>query len=252
MTKKLFFPLGLMILIAISGCKKDQSSGLDFTLNFNATYNGNQLVKNNTYTFGNFPLLFQRFRMYVSDITLLKGSEETKISDVQYLDFTQDLTPSDTTETLHITLHNVPADSYDGIRIGYGVNPANNAKRPSDFAASNPLSSETDYWQGWKSYIFLILDGKADADQDGVKELNFSYHCGSDAVYTINTYQTPIEVSSSVHNLNISVDVLKMLTNNDGSLFDMESEPITSNEPNNNKVALEIMNHIFNATTIQQ
>lgn len=252
MTNKLFFSLFLMILISFAGCKKDDTSGIDFTLNFDATYNGSRLVKNNTYTFGDYPLLFQRFRMYVSDITLLKGDKEVKIADVAYLDFTQDLTKTDTTEVLPLILHHVPADSYDAIRIGFGVNPVNNAKRPSDFKAPNPLASEVDYWQGWKSYIFMILDGKADPDKDGVKNLNFSYHCGSDAVYTVNTYTLPIQVSDQTRSLDISFDVLKLLTNDDGSLFDIQAQPITSNGVDDTRVAKVFMDHLYHATSLKQ
>lgn len=246
------FPLLLLSLLTLFSCCKKDQTGIDFTLNFNAVYNGNRLVKNNTYTFGDYPLLFQRFRMYVSDITLLKNGEEVKIADAAYLDFTQDFTPTDTTETLPLVLHNVPEGDYDAIRIGFGVNPVNNAKQPIDFKSSNPLSIETDYWPGWKSYIFLVLDGKADPDKDGVKDLNFSYHCGSDEVYTVNTFQTPVQVSDNKNSLNITFDVMRLLTNSDGSLFDIPVDPITSNEASDTRVAKEIMSHIQGATAISQ
>ncbi|MCB0525178.1 MAG: MbnP family protein [Saprospiraceae bacterium] len=251
----IFLFLAIGLFTGLQGCKDktEPSGGVDLKATFMATYNGTQLEKNKDYTFGTFPLLFLRYRMYLSDITLIKEDDtEVKISDVEYLDFTPDSSPSDLSVTPEITYKNVPEGNYKGIRMGIGVNAANNAKKPSDFPADSPLSIETDYWPGWASYIFMIIDGKADPDNDGTKNLSFSYHCGSDMVYQEFTINQAINVTSSGANLNIEFDLLKLLTQEDGSLYDMANYPVTSNDVNNFKVALEVISGVERAITIDQ
>jgi hypothetical protein len=63
----------LLFLPDSSGCKDDEAvTGIDFDVTFKATYNGAQLEKNTDYVFGTYPLQFIRYRLYLSDITLLK------------------------------------------------------------------------------------------------------------------------------------------------------------------------------------
>lgn len=255
MKNKLLLLSALVVLAALSGCdpKEEPITGIDFGVTFKATYDGAQLEKNKDYMHGSYPLLFVRYRLYLSDITLLKADGgEVKISDAEYLDFTPDSGASDMSVTPTITFKNVPEGMYDGIRIGFGVNPANNAKRPSDFADGTPLSIETDYWLAWKSYIFMVLDGKADPDIDGTKNLAFSYHCGSDAAYKVFTFNEHIHVEQGHQGIGIEFDIRKLFTNSDGSLYDIETNPSTSNSANDPRVAIEFMGKLGNATTIKQ
>lgn len=243
------------LLLAVSSCKDkvEPTTGIDYNITFKATYNGDQLEKNTDYQFGAFPIQFVRYRLYLSDITLLKeDGTEVLISEVEYLDFTPDAGASDLSVTPNITFKNVPEATYSGIRMGYGVNQVNNAKQPSDYAAGTPLNIETDYWPGWGSYIFSVLDGKADPDNDGIKNLPFSYHCGSDPVYRVFTFNELIHVEQGHGGLGIAFDILKLLTNDDGSLYDMESKPATSNDASDTQVAAEIMNRYDKATSISE
>jgi len=255
MKNKLLLLLTLVVLAGLSGCdpKEEPISGIDFDVTFKATYDGTQLEKNKDYMHGTYPLLFVRYRMYLADITLLKADcGEVKISEAEYLDFTPDSGASDMSVTPKITFKNVPEAMYDGIRIGFGVNPVNNAKQPSDFADGTPLNIETDYWLGWKSYIFMVLDGKADPDVDGIKNLPFSYHCGSDPVYKVFTFNEHIHVEQGHQGIGIEFDIRKLLTNADGSLYDIPSNPASSNSVNDTRVANEFMSKLANATTIKQ
>lgn len=250
----LFF-IALVLFSGLSGCKDKVETlpGVDFDITFKATYDGNQLEKNKDYVFGNFPVLFVRYRLYLSDITLLKeDGSETRISEVEYLDFTPDSGASDLSVTPKITFKNVPEGMYSGIRLGYGVKPSLNAKQPSDFPTGHPLNQEIDYWGGWKSYIFMVLDGKGDPDGDGVKNLSFSYHCGSDPVYTTFTFNEHIHVEKGHEGIGIEFDIRKIFTNDDGSMYDIESSPATSNNVSDIRVAKELMDNYDKATVITQ
>lgn len=247
--------LALALFAGFSGCKDKEEpiTGVNFDVNFKATYDGFQLEKNKDYTLAGYPLLFLRYRLYLSDITLFKeDGTAVVISEAEYLDFTPDGGSSDLSATPKITFKNVPEGMYDGIRLGFGVKPSLNAKQPADFPAGSPLNIETDYWLGWKSYIFMVLDGKADPDNDGDKNINFSYHCGSDPVYRVIDFNEHIHVAAGHDGIGIEFDVRKLLTNNDGTPYDIESNPATSNNVADDRVAKEIISHYQNATTIKQ
>lgn len=248
---KIIFSLLFFSLILFNSCGDQgvQDTGVNFNITFQANYDGTQLEKNKDYLFGATPLFFEACRMYLSDITLLKGDQEFLISEVEYLDFT----PSNAVSAAPIiTFKNVPEGAYTGIRIGYGVKPSLNAKRPSDFPAGHPLAIENDYWAGWSSYIFSTLDGKADSDNNGSKNLSLAYHCGSDPVYKTFEFTHEIHVHEGEAGAKITFDIKQFLTMADGSLYDILTYPATSNSATDVSVAQALTANYGRATTIAQ
>ena len=248
---KILFLAAFLALFTVLSCGDQgaEDTGVNFDISFQATYDGAQLEKDKEYQLGNTPLFFESSRLYLSDITLLKGDQRFLISEIEYLDFT----PTNASfATPKITFKNVPEGEYTGIRLGYGVKPILNARTPSNFPAGHPLSVEIDYWSGWDSYIFSVLDGKADSNNDGVKNLSFSYHCGSDAVYKNFEFSYPISVKDGEPGAKISFDMKTFLTNDDGSFYDILANPVTSNSPNNVVVAQALSGHWLRATTVSQ
>jgi hypothetical protein len=187
--------------------------------------------------------------MYVSDITLLQGPKQIQLSEVEYLDFTPQGSQSPYTT---IRFKNVPPGTYDGLRIGFGVKPALNAKRPSDFPVGHPLAEEIDFWAAWKSYIFSVFDGKADPENDGTKNLTFSYHSGSNPVYKVFDFSYPIQVQPSGLATLVTLDVKELLTMPDGSFFDIVNNPVTSNSASDVTVAQAITANFGRAISILQ
>jgi hypothetical protein len=248
--KNIAFLLTLFSFAFLSSCHEhDENTGVDFDITFKATFDGAQLEKDKDYQFGNIPMFVEACRLYLSDITLLNGNDEIVISEIEYLDFT----PTNALfATPTITFKNVPEGEYTGIRLGYGVKPSLNAKRPSNFPAGHPLSIENDYWSGWNSYIFSTLDGKADPDKNGSKNLSLAYHCGSDAVYKTFEFQKTIHVHAGEAGARISFDMKKFLTMEDGTLYDIVTNPATSNNVGNVTVAQALTANFGRATTIEQ
>lgn len=245
----LYLPLFALLALSSCGERGAKEVGVNFDIQFRATFDGATLEKYQDYQLGNLPLFFEACRMYLSDITLLDGNREILISEVVYLDFTPDSAPS---ATPTITFKNVPEGVYTGIRIGYGVKPILNAKRPSDFPAGHPLAIETDYWSGWNSYIFSVLDGKADPENDGTKNLSFSYHSGSNPVYKTFEFQHEIHVHEGQAGARITFDMKNFLTLPDGSFFDIVANPATSNIASDVVVAQILTDNFGRATTIEQ
>lgn len=239
-------------LLAVSACKEPADPGVDFAINFKATYDSSQLEKNKPYNFDATQIVVQRYRLYLSDIALIKDTTVIPVTDVVYLDFTPDQAASDLSTTPRIVFSGIPAGEYDGIRIGFGVNAANNAKQPSDFPAGSPLAYEIDYWLGWRSYIFTVLDGRMDSDKDGVMDLPYSYHCGSDPVYRVFTFTQHIHVEEGHPELNVEFDIRKLLLNDNGTYYDILANNATSNLATDTRVAEDISSHYDTATTIKQ
>jgi hypothetical protein len=247
----LFFAL----LGAFTGCKDKEETipGIDFDITFKAVYDGDQLEANKPYFLGPYSVEFVRHRLYLSDITLYKeDGTQVVLSTSEYLDFTPDSSSTEVSVTPRITFKNVPEGSYDGIKMGFGVKPSDNAKRPSNFPAGHPLNIEIDYWLGWKSYIFMILDGRGDTDGDGINNLNFSYHCGSDPVYQTFSFDEHIHVENGHVGMNVTFDIRKLLTNTTGTYFDILANPATSNNIEDDRIAKELMSHYKTATNISQ
>lgn len=235
----LIFSLSVLLFAA---CKDKEGPKTNFDITFNANYDNVPLDYSTAYPYDGYPVKFSRFSMFLSDITLLKGSEETVIKETEYILFNG--------STLHRTYTNVPEGDYTGIRLNFGVKPSNNAKKPADFATDSPLYDENEYWPGWKSYIFLKIEGKANLDGDNIYEHNLSYHCGSDPVYRSVTFNQHIHVAADATALPVTFDLKKIFTMDDGRLYNMITSPKTSDNRDSIRVALDLMNRIDEATTV--
>lgn len=253
----LFFALFSSIFL-MAACNDDdvtpavQTSDLKIT--FKSNYDNSRLIKYKNYQYGsnNYPLQFSRFTLFLSDITLLKGSAETRLSESVYLDFTPDNATSDTSIFLNYIFQNVPEGSYTGIKMGYGVKPSDNAKNPADFSPNSPLYNDNEYWLGWKSYIFTKIEAQGDVDINNEFDHFMIYHCGGNKVYKTFTFNQPIEVKSDAPALNINFDLRKLFIMTDGRYYNMVEDPATSNNKDSLRVANDIMSKFGNATFIEQ
>jgi len=254
---KKFFSLTLLAsLLAFSGCDgTDDILGpaTDVTITFKAVYDGQPLEKYKLYNYDNYSVEFSRFNTFMANIYLLDGNKEVRLSDIEWVDFTPDLSPTNIAVEVPITFKNVPSGTYTGIRLGYGVPPALNAKQPKDFAFTHPLSRENEYWLGWGSYIFNKIEGRVDLNNNGVFDGGLIYHCGSDAVYREYTFDMPIQVAPSADGLVVEFDLKKLLVIN-GVWLDLKIpyNHITSNDFNDVVIATILMDNFGNATTVTQ
>lgn len=227
---KNYWLLSLLLLLVVSACKKDdvdEPAKPEFNVNFRATYDGQPIEKFKTYDYGGFKVRWTRFNLYLSDVILLKGSEEVKVADILFLNFTPDDATSNQTPTLVLTTDQVPAGDYTGIRLGFGVRPDLNAKKPSDYSPEHPLYLESEFWPGWQSYIFSKVEGGADPGNDGAFELDLVYHTGGNQCYKSFDFQHVFSVDDKGGTANIDLDLKKLFTF-DGQLFDVVATPSSS------------------------
>jgi hypothetical protein len=224
----------------------------DFNITFNAQYDGVRMVKNQDVVYNNYPLELTRFTLFLSDVTLLNGTSDQVLAESVYLDFTPDTSSSDVSSILKYTFKNVPEGEYTGIKIGYGVKPADNAKNPADFPPSSPLYNDNEYWLGWKSYIFSKIEGQGDQDNNGQFDHFLVYHCGGDGVYKTFTFNEPVHVHAGEPGLNVTFDLKKLFIMDDGRFYNLVTNPATSNKKDSLRVANDIMSKFGNATRIAQ
>ncbi len=247
----------LALAVSFSACKdydggSGTDAGTDLNITFSTKYNGAQLEKGKNYDYDGHPLNFTIHTLFLSDITLLKGSEEYVLSDIEFLDFLPNASSSNLSVMPQRTYKNVPEGEYTGIRIGYGVRPDYNIRRISDWPAGHPLANDLEYWAGWTSFIFAKIEGGGDADNNGTIEHYLIYHCGGDGVYKTFTFNQPISVKAGGKGLDVAIDLKNLFIQDDGSLYNMVKNSQTSNDKNDLVVANAIMSQYGKATTIKQ
>lgn len=133
--------------------------------------------------------------------------------------------------------------NFNNLTMGIGVDSLLNSKNPSDFASQDILSNAFYYWDAWKSYIFLKIEGKYDADADGNFEGTFVYHIGTNPLYKVLNLPLSFNAVSGADNTKVVYfDVKKILTN--GSDFiDMVKYP-TSHNPGDLAIAGKIFDNL--------
>jgi hypothetical protein len=261
--KNLIVLLSLSIALFASSCKdcnvvepvEDPKSTVK--LAFKANFDGQPLMRKTDYNFGILPVQFSRFTLFVTNISLLKGTEETRLTEAEFLEFFSESASNNASSVPTFSYANIPSGDYTGIKIGFGVAPALNAKKPADFAATHALSNENEYWSGWKSYIFSKIEGVADLDAvNGDYESFLNYHCGSAAaqdidIFTSFTFEQPIVVTGAEKQIVVNFDLKKLFTM--GSKLLAITEPdnqFTGTNPNDLFLAKKIMDNWKLATSI--
>jgi hypothetical protein len=236
-----FFFLGLLML----GCDKDddgvEQETTSLNITFTASMGGEAFQMQKDYDFcDDRAIKFTTFDFFVSEIVLLKSNDPvvpvTEIKDVEFVSLSfSDAAAAAAGKT--ITIQGVPVGNYTGVRLGLGVAPDLNRTKPVDYGSSSPLSNSSFYWDGWSSYIFAKIEGFADMNNDGTitqggaDSEGFTYHTGSDAVYTEVSIAKDISLEKGTNGsftLNVNVEDAFYMTNpmydaNNDNCLDIET-----------------------------
>jgi len=226
---------GIIFLIGITfslnSCNEDVKKG-DVDLVFKVTYGGQplEMFKNYTYPVTGELLNFTRFAFYVADINVKKKSNssgqisEIKTTEIDFLNVTEAHTGSLGANGYVYTLKGIEEGEYSGLRFGLGVPPALNSKEPKDFPSSSVLSSTSNYWSVWKSYIFFRPEGKIDLKNDGTPGEGFALHLGGDSAYVPFDFTKSFIVQEGMNaRIEIEIDLEKYF--NAKALYPMRSNP---------------------------
>ena len=236
MQRLLILTLGSFLLFA-ADCQRGQDAEANLDIIYKATYDGQPLVMfDQAYSYPDgTPLKFQLFNLYISDIILIEQvgttTQETKISDIELLDFGNIFTAAEAQEGIRFEHHDLPWGVYTGIRFGIGVSPVLNDTSPSDYDTDHPLSEN--YWSPALDYVFSKVEANADLNGDGDFDDKLTYHIGKDELFQTKTFQREINFSSGGDlSLELEIDVKEMLTNGSTSI-DINIEDNTQDHTNN-------------------
>lgn len=214
-------------------------------LNFKAFYDADNLVLGDYYDYpdGNgTKIKFKVFTFFISDVKL----SDENISDALLFEFREHHSTAATApdgETL--TIENVTVGDYDEVDFGVGITAALNSTNPADYKSSEALSETSMYWDWRGSYIFAMVEGSIDTG--GIKDIDFIYHMGSDALFRDVDFSTPITVEKNkTTTLNFEIN-MKDIFVTDTKVFDIKEAQTSHSGLNDEEIAQEIMTNLTNA-----
>ncbi len=261
MTQKFAFLLSFASLLAMASCREDGHTVIynyPMHLNFKATFDGTQLEKQKDYTIGDYHVKFNTFTLYVTGISLMRGTVETPLSEAEFLNFFPQTASGNKAQEYSFTYKETPEGNYTGLKIGFGVRPDLNAKTPVDFATGTPLSLQSEYWSGWKSYIFSKIEAEAEIDHSAPKDFEtaLSYHCGASPTFDVFhsfTLAMPLAFGSTDNERTVELDLKKLFVDASGNVLDLSKQDnqVTGLTSGDLKLADLFMSNWEHAATIK-
>lgn len=232
--RKFFFFLNIICLTLLGiSCGDDATTGPikdvgEVNINFKATFGGEPLVMNRNYTYTDgTPIFFNRFNFFISDLGLDQdvGTDITELSDVERIDFSDvNIDEASALEGVTLTMEGIPVGDYSRLAFGIGVSQELNGSKPSDYGSTHALSSTSDYWLAWESYIFSKIEGRIDTDGDGMNETGVSYHLGSDSSYReVKMNETSTVSKDNPLTINVVIDLEKILVADATEFLDVKN-----------------------------
>jgi hypothetical protein len=247
MYKFIFVVLGMFLFFS---CEKDKNKG-DLDLVFFLEYGGKPLVIFDTFVYPseNYKLKFSRIAAYISDISIRNSDGSNKeLKEIDFLDFSNAHTASAQNRGFTYTIKDVDAGNYSALSLAMGLPSNLNAKEPKDFSAGSLLSSSTNYWTAWKSYIFMRTEGNIDFDNDGDMEDTFTLHTGGNEAYVPFSFNHIFSVKDNeTTTIKIVIDMEKYFNGktlydikNNSSIHSLEDKPAIETLTENLKTAVSI------------
>lgn len=242
-----FLLLGLMI--GVVSCKKNgEINNADLTISFQNQVNGVNIGLNQPYrNAANVDVNFETFQFYLSDITIVNSNGDARlVSEIELFKF-------DETGKSNLDFR-VPFGDYESIQFGIGVKKTLNEMDPSSFSdADHPLNiTQNTYW-GWASmYRFIMMEGRYDANLDGVFEGTFAYHTGREASYRTFSVNQEFKIDKKDQNsLNFSIDLYQLLEKS-GNSVNVVTEPYYHGGTENEDISTRISDNMAGAIKLTE
>ena len=244
----------------------------DVELSVKANYDGDLFQTQKEYEYiPGMNIKFTEFNFYIANISLLEdesSTEETELSEIDFIDLSFDVTQTTEAQTGRmISTKKVPAGTYRGFKVGFGVPADLNRTRPGDYGENDPLSTSTHYWSPLESYIFSKIEGFSDNNGNGIFEGNegesIRFHLGQDEIYTERTLfpSEPIVIEEGqVLKLTLDVDVKKLFNmpinlydENADDLLDIEVYDESHGDPESPEFLIDkqLMRNFSDATSLE-
>ncbi len=221
--------------------KEDGSCEYIYNLNVEFSLNDGdiELIKNDIISFENNSFRIEKFKLYLSDISLVSNNGTNNLTDV-FLYNLEDL-------STHSLILSTSDESVREFNFSLGLDNVLNSTTPADYPTDHPLGiNNGTYWamNNSDSYIFAMIEGKLDTTGDGTF-FNRTYHLAHDDLLKSVSLEKSIEFDNQLNgNIDIKIELKDVF--NDLNLS--STLPHTSN---NSPLAHQIMDNIKNAFKIQ-
>jgi hypothetical protein len=207
-----------LLLMLVSGCKKDEDPGF-VRLNFDHEVNGKELKLNETWYDCAAGHQFQvaRLKYYVSNFTLKNARGDIfETSEVHYRDV-------ENPDTRSFMLKNVPPDEYTSLSFVFGLDEVTNV----DGGLPNTTININMEWPlpGDQGYHYMKFEGRYNSLGTGVLK-NFNLHTGATGnnqnyVQITLPFYHAMNIDGNTWNLNLSMDLNEWLQN--PNVYDFET-----------------------------
>jgi len=235
-------------LIMGSACEKDKEESTQGTLTFQTEITvkarTNKVSIGDTIVLGDYDFNLKKFKLYLSNITLLRADGSSKlIKDILLADVGDNVTGQ-------FSL-NIEPDEFTAIYFGYGLDSIQNNSVPESFAREHPLSSFNQMYWTMLKYRFAILEGRSnlvDSLGSASDKLN-AYHPGTDVLYRTNTFPLNLKIKTDgSKTIVLSLDLEKLF--NGSEKLDLMAEPQTHSEPVDFDIATKFMDNLKDCAEI--
>lgn len=211
-----------------------KNSGLHWQ--FNHLFEGDSFSLNTDFTDGYGNLIqFSRATFYLSQPKLYTDSK-TEIS--TYNDY---FIVHHNTSTLFIDSMTNTA-TIDSISINIGVDGLKNHEDPSLYDLELPLAfqSPSMHWGWTNGYLFIVIEGLVDTDNDNVLDDSFAFHIGSDSFLSLLKSNSELGIvgnNSNLSYINLDINYDKLFTgidlSGDNVTHTMDNIPLANAFKNN-------------------
>ena len=220
----------------IEANKDDGSCEYQYPVKINVllTENGRELNIYGTYDNNNISYRIETLKYYLSHLKL----NNNKVADVFLYDAESD-------NNFIFTNHN--NNTINTIEFGLGLTESQNNSDPTTFDSTHPLSfAQNTYWYMTPpSYIFVMVEQKADTLGNETYNLPISYHLAHNDLYRLVQKEVSINLSlTDTVEMTISMDLPDLMNNVDYS----ENVPHMSES---SPIANLLMNNLADAFSVQ-
>lgn len=220
----------------IEANKDDDSCEYDYPvkINFVVTENGRPLNVYGTYDNNNVSYRLETLKYYLSHLKI----NNKEIANVFLYDVESD-------KNFILTHHN--NNIINAIEFGLGLTESQNYSDPTTFVSTHPLSfAQNTYWYMTPpSYIFVMVEQKADTVGNGAYNLPISYHLAHNDLYRLVQKEVNINLSlTDTVEVTLSLelpDLMNKVNYSENVPHMSESTPIAN----------LLMNNLANAFSIQ-
>ena len=248
-------------MVALAGCEEEPLLGPSGTvdLHIHALFADNQLSLGEPYLFGMAnKIKIDELNFFISNVKLLEEetTDETDLLDIAFADFSDNT--SGTTESF--SFRAVPAVKYRGFKISIGVPSSLNKSSVSGYGAGHPLKKnfDTHFYSDGNSFYFMKLAGVYDLNGDGIfgtapEDNPFELFPFKNGNFKTVTILKSFELTDGKSlDLNLNVDILKLLQSTDNQVIDL-SEPtnLSTYNPENNDLSALLMGNFETALELE-